>query len=76
MSFDNSTRGGQPPQSIRSMSMKRKETSTIYFMSYNKHRIFFDTECKVYMVAIKRDGTDSFFITLDDAMDAIDEVQR
>ncbi len=53
--------------------MARKETTIIYFMSYNRHRIFFDTVHEVYMVAIRRDGTDSFFATLDDAMDAIDE---
>ena len=53
--------------------MARKETTIIYFMSYNRHRIFYDTETKAYMVAIRRDGTDSFFATLDDAMDAIDE---
>ena len=56
--------------------MKKKETTIIYFMSYNKHRIFFDTDNKVYMVAIKRDGTDNFYATLDDAMDAIDKVAR
>lgn len=56
--------------------MKKKETSIIYFMSYNKHRIFFDTVHEVYMVAIKRDGTDSFYATLDDAMDAIDKTRR
>ena len=28
------------------------------------------------MVAIKRDGTDSFYATLDDAMDAIDKTRR
>ena len=53
--------------------MKKKNTTTIYFMSYNKHRIFFDTDNKVYMVAIKRDGTDNFYSTLDEAMDAIDK---
>ena len=56
--------------------MKKKETSIIYFMSYNKHRIFFDTVHEVYMVAIKRDGTDNFYATLDDAMDAIDKTRR
>ena len=56
--------------------MKKKETSIIYFMSYNKHRIFFDTDHKVYMVAMKRDGTDNFYATLDDAMDAIDKTRR
>ena len=51
-----------------------KNTTIIYFMSYNRHRIFFDTETKTYMVAIKRDGTDNFYRTLDEAMDAIDAI--
>lgn len=63
--------GGGPPQEGR--NMKKKETTIIYFMSYNKHRIFFDTDTKAYMVAIKRDGTDNFYTSLDDAMDAIDK---
>lgn len=54
--------------------MTRKSTSIIYFISYNRHRIWFDTVHEVYMVAIRRDGTDSVFATLDDAMDAIDGI--
>lgn len=53
--------------------MKKNETSIIYFMSYNKHRIFYDKEFKVYLVALKRDGTDDIFSSLEDAMNAIDE---
>ena len=49
-------------------------TSVIYFMSYNGHRIFYDKDFEVYLVAIKRDGTDSYFTTLDAAMDAIDAI--
>lgn len=52
----------------------KRNTTIVYFMSYNGHRIFFDTDTKVYMVAIKRDGTDNFFATLDEAMDAIDAI--
>lgn len=52
----------------------KRNTTIIYFMSYNGHRIFFDTDTKAYMVAIKRDGTDNFFATLDEAMDAIDAI--
>lgn len=52
----------------------RKNTTIIYFMSYNGHRIFYDKEYKVYLVAIKKDGTDNFYNSLDDAMNAIDKI--
>lgn len=55
------------------MRKMKKDTSVVYFMSCNNHRIFYDKEFKVYLVAIKRDGTDNVYLTLDEAMDAIYE---
>ncbi len=44
------------------------------FMSYKKHVIYYN-DC-VFMVALKRDGTDEYFATYKDAMKAIDEYEE
>lgn len=42
-------------------------------MSYMGHVIWVDSVSDVYMVALKRDGTDDYFDTLTDAVDAIEK---
>lgn len=41
-------------------------------VTYKGYSIFFDTEYKVYLTALNRDGTDTFFSTLDEAYEAIE----
>lgn len=55
--------------------MAKKNTSTIKFSSYRHHQIFYDKATGAFMVAIKRDGTDDYFRTYDEAMDAIDRLE-
>ena len=53
----------------------KKSTRVFKFSSYRRHQIFYDRELRVFFVAIKRDGTDTYFRTLDDAYDAIDRLE-
>ena len=53
-----------------------REGSDKQFMSYRHHVIWFDTDNKVYKVALKRDRTDDVFSTWEEAMDAIDAVEK
>ena len=55
--------------------MAKKQTSVIRYMSYRRHQIFYDKELHVYLVAIKRDGTDNYFLTYDEALEAIDKLE-
>lgn len=43
-------------------------------VTYRGHVIWYDTELQVYKAAIKRDGTDTYYSTLDDAYNAIDNL--
>ena len=43
-------------------------------ISYREHVIWMDKE-RFFKVALKKDGTDDYFKTMDDAMNAIDEVE-
>jgi hypothetical protein len=45
------------------------------FASYRKHVIWYDTLTQVFLVAIKKNGMDSIFANLEDAYDAIDEIE-
>jgi len=61
--------------------MKRYIKSTIEnsnsavkrFTDYKGHVIYYDTENGRYRVAIRRDGTNSYYNTYQEAMKAIDE---
>lgn len=53
-----------------------KKGATVFkFSSYRRHQIFYDKTLRVFLVAIKRDGTDNYFRTLEDAWDAIDRLE-
>ena len=54
----------------------KKTTTVIRFSSYRRHQIFYDKTLRVYLVAIKRDGTDDYFRTLEEAWDAIDRLEE
>ena len=54
------------------VKIKKEKSYVVYFMSYDGKRIFYDKKNDVYSVALRRDGTDDFFATLDDAFNAID----
>lgn len=57
--------------------MKRvKYTTAKRICNYQGHVIYFDTETKAYLVALKKDGTDSHFSTLDEAYNAIDALNK
>lgn len=51
----------------------KKNTTTIRVTSYFNHVIWYDTELNVYSVAIKKDGTDNYYSTLQDAYSAIEK---
>lgn len=44
-------------------------------ISYRGHVIYYDTDCEAFSFAMKRNGTDTYFGTLDEAYDAIDEIE-
>lgn len=46
------------------------------FTNYNGHIIYYDTENGRYRVAIKHDGTDSYYNTCQQAMKAIDKEEE
>lgn len=49
---------------------KRNEIKQV--MTYKGYRIFFDTEYRVFFTALNRDGTDTYFSTLDKVFEAIE----
>jgi len=49
--------------------------NTIRICSYRKHVIYYDIFTRTYLVAIKRNGTDTRFTTIDDAYNAIDAIE-
>ena len=58
------------------MARSIKQSAIMRFMSYNRHTIYYDMQVRKYLVAIKRDGTDDYFDTFDEAMDAIDKIEE
>ena len=58
------------------MAKKKKETSVVKWMSYKHHQRYFDKKYQVYMVALKKDGTDSYFVNFNDVLDAIDFFEK
>ncbi len=57
-------------------SIERDTGSVKRFTEYKGHVIYYDTENGRYRVAIKHDGTNSFFRTYENAMQAIDEYSK
>lgn len=54
--------------------LEKKTGTHKKIVAYRGHVIRYDTELQVYKVAIKRDGTDTCYSTLDDAYNAIDDL--
>lgn len=53
----------------------RKTGTHRRFASYRHHVIWYDIETQMFLVAIKRNGTDTIFEKLEDVYDAIDEIE-
>ncbi len=51
----------------------KKNTTTIRVTSYLHHVIWYDTAVDAYKVAIKKDGTDKYYSTLQEAYSAIEK---
>ena len=54
-------------------TIERDTGSVKRFAEYKGHVIYYDTENGRYRVAIKHDGTNSYYRTYEEAMKAIDE---
>ena len=47
----------------------------VRIVNYRGHVIYMDTDTMTFLVALKRDRTDSIFATYDDAVQAIDKIE-
>ena len=54
-------------------TIERDTGSVKRFTEYKGHVIYYDTENGRYRVAIRHDGTNSYYRTYEEAMKAIDE---
>ena len=55
-------------------TIERDNSAAKRFTNYKGHVIYYDTETGRYRVAIKHDGTNSYYRTYEEAMKAIDAV--
>ncbi len=54
-------------------TIERSSSAAQRFTNYKGHIIYYDTETGRYRVAIKHNGTNSYYRTYEQAMKAIDE---
>lgn len=54
-------------------AIERTNSAAKRFTNYKGHIIYYDTETGRYRIAIKHDGSNSYFRTYQEAMKAIDE---